>query len=298
MQTSLFTLALALACGCACATSPQEETVLKAPMPHQTYGGGAAVKVHRARLQGYFEGKQGNAAALAELKQQVQQCTRDLAASGRQLHPPTTWPDFMQLHREDTYSAANRSIRYTSDLSYGVNYGDCSLLAPITAKAELVSSKGVCKIDLSAKKARGDCDLGGHADAAPEKRAPAQPPAELLKRMAANPAFAAALPQINKAMGYVGVRGGQRTILGVRCNVWIQPVDDQGTKATLCYAIGGNFLPLRALDQDGFGGLLLESLTPQGFQLKAVEARLDTDVGNAVFTPYARGFAINAGAAP
>lgn len=298
MQTSLFALALALACGHACATSPQEETILKAPMPHQAYSGGTAVMVHRARLEGYFEGKQGNAAALAELKQLVQKCTRDLAASGRQLHPPTTWPDFMMLHREDTYSAANRTIRYTSDVSYGVNYGDCSLLAPIVSKAQLVSSKGVCKIDITSKTARGDCDLTGHADAAVAQRAPAQPPAELLKRLAANPAMAAALPQINKARGYVGVRGGERTILGVRCNVWVQPVDEQGTKATLCYATGGKFTPQQAMDQDGMGGLLLESLTPQGFQLKAVDARLDTEVGNAVFAPYAHGFAINAGGAP
>ncbi|MBV7536057.1 hypothetical protein KW842_09800 [Duganella sp. sic0402] len=279
-----------LYCGVACATTQQEQTVLKAPMPHQTYTGGAAVAVHRARLEGYFEGKNGNAALLAQLKQEVQQCTKSLADSGRTLHPPTAWPEYVMLHREETYTAANRSIRYTTELAYGVSKEDCSLLAPIVSKAVLASSKGVCKIDISNKTARGDCDSSGHADAAPERRAAAQPPAQVRQRMAAaNPALAALLPPASS---------GQRTILGVRCNVFQQAANQDGDVSTLCYAIGGAFLPLRAVDKDGFGGLLLESTTPHGYQLKAVEARLDTAVGSAVFMPYARGYAVNAGAAP
>lgn len=279
----------ALCCGVVHATTPQEQTVLKGPMPHQAYSGGAVVPVHRARLEGYFEGKDGNAAQLARLKQEVQQCMQSLADSGRTLHPPTAWPEYVMLHREETYTAVNRSIRYTTELTYGVSKQDCSLLAPIVSKAVLASSKGVCKIDISNKTARGDCDSSGHADAAPERRAAAQPSAEVRQRMAANPVLAALLPPASS---------GQRSILGVRCNVFQQTVNPQGDVSTLCYAVGGAFLPLRAVDKNGFGGLLLESTTPHAYQLKAVEARLDTEVGNAVFTPYARGYAVNAGAAP
>jgi hypothetical protein len=296
LMLRLFAL-LALASGSAAhATSPQEETMFKAPMPHQSYSGGAQVKVHRARLEGYFEGKNGNAAAIDDLKRQVRECVKAMANSPNPVRPPTVWPDYMQAHREDSYTAANRSIRYTSDVGYVVSNLDCSLMSQIESRAELVSSKGVCKIDLARKTARGDCDSNGHADAPLAKRAPAQPPPEVLKRLAANPAFAAAMPQMQKVVANRAVKGAQRTILGVRCNVWNQPVDDDGTVTTLCYAVGGSFLPPRAVDQDGFGGLLLESTTPHGYQLKAVAARLDTEVGNAVFAPYAgAGYTINGG---
>ena len=294
-QIRLVALALLAQHGAAYATSPQETAILKAPMAHQIYSGGTPVKVHRARLEGYFEGKTGNAAALADLKKQVGACTKSLAASGRALHPPTEWPDYMMVEREEQYVAANRSIRYTSGATYGVSGADCSLVSEVVSMATLASSKGVCKIDLAKKTARGDCDPSGHADAAPERRGPVQPSAEIMKMMASNPAIAAAMPQLKDLGAMNAVRGGQRTILGVRCNVWIQPVDSEGTKATLCYAVGGSFLAPRAVDPDGFGGLLLESTTPQGYQLKAIDARLDTEVGNAVFAPYARGgFAINA----
>jgi hypothetical protein len=272
------------------ATTEYETAVLKAVAPHTTYSGGAAVKVHRARLQGYFGGEEGNAKALAELKQGVQSCMKLLADSGVTLRPPSAWPDWVLSAREDRYTTANRMITYTSGTTHIVNYSDCSLLSKPYRMALLASSKGVCKIDLMRKTASGQCDAGGHADAAPTPRSTAKPPAEVMKQMAANPAFAASM---QKVAGLAPVRGAQRIVQGVRCNSWTQIFE--GKQTTLCYAIGGSFLPLRALDNDGFGGLLLESSTPKGFELKAVDAGLDTTVGNDVFAPYARGgFAVNA----
>jgi hypothetical protein len=282
------------------ATTQYETLVLKANPPHVVYGGGAAVKVHRARLEGYLEGKDGNAAALAALKNDVQACMKSLADSGVKLNPPNAWPEHVTVVREEQYATATRRITYTSGATHAVDMRDCSLLSKPYAKAMLASGRGVCQIDLVAKKAHGDCGPGGHADAPPVASAPAQPPAEMMKRLAANPAFAAAMAQMQKVAAMAPVRGAQRTVAGVRCNSWTQPLDDKGTQSTLCYAIGGSFLPLRSVDKDGFGGLLLESTTPAGFQLKAVDARLDTEVGGAVFAPYLRGgFAINAdGSAP
>lgn len=281
---------LTLHCGVAGATTEYETAVLKASPPHVTYSGGAAVKVHRARLQGYFGGEEGNATALAELKQGVQACMKSLADSGVTLRPPSAWPDWVLIAREDRYTTANRAITYTSGTTHIVNNSDCSLLSKPYFRALLASAKGVCKIDFVKRTASGQCDPGGHADAPPATRGAAQPPADWMKKMAGNPAFAASMQQV---AGLAPVRGASRTIHDVRCNSWTQTIE--GKPTTLCYAIGGSFLPLRAVDKDGFGGLLLESSTPKGFELKAVEARLDTTVGNDVFAPYARaGFAVNA----
>ncbi|HEX8604486.1 MAG TPA: hypothetical protein VF774_17695 [Pseudoduganella sp.] len=281
---------LALHWGQAHATTEYETAVLKAAAPHATYNGGAAVKVHRARLQGYFGGEEGNAKALAELKQGVQSCMKSLADSGTTLHPPSAWPDWVLIAREDRYTTANRMITYTSGTTHIVNNSDCSLLSKPYHRALLASAKGVCQIDLVRKTASGQCDAGGHADAPPTARGAAKPPADWMKGMAGNPALAASMKQV---AGLAPVRGEQRTVQGVRCNNWTQTI--AGKQTTLCYAIGGSFLPLRAVDNDGFGGLLLESSTPKGFELKAVDAGLDTTVGNDVFAPYARGgFAVNA----
>jgi hypothetical protein len=280
------------------ATSPQEQTIFSAPLPHQLHAGGPMVKVHRARLDGYLDFENGDAAALAELKERVQQCTRALAASGRALHPPTVWPDHMSSHRDDQYSAPNRNIRYTSGVSYVVNGNDCSLIAEIASSAMLSSSKGVCKIDLVRKTARGECDASGHADARPEPQVQ-DGMADVIRKMAANPAMAAAAAQLTAAVGTGAVRGGQRTVAGVRCTDWRQQIDPQGTIATLCYATGGSFVPFRAVNQEGLGGLLLANTTPHGLQLKAVDARLDTQVGNAVFAPYmAPGFTLERSGQP
>jgi hypothetical protein len=291
--TAAVASALALHGIAAHATTAYETSVLKANPAHVAYGGGAAVKVHRARLEGYFEGKEGNAAALTALKKDVQACMKSLADSGAKLNPPGAWPDHVTFVREEQYATATRKITYSSGATHAVDMRDCSLLAKPYAKALLVSSRGVCQIDLAAKKANGECGPGGHADA--PAATPVQPPADVLKRLAANPAFAAAMPQMRNAAAMAPVRGAQRMVAGVRCNSWTEGPDGAGAGSTSCYAIGGSFLPLRAVDKDGFGGLLLESTAPQGFQLKAVEARLDTEVGDAVFVPYMRGgFAINA----
>jgi hypothetical protein len=290
-------LCLALLCGaCAHATSPQEHTIFSAPMPHQVYAGGAAVKVHRVRLDGYLGSAQDDAAALAALRDQVQSCTKSLAGSGRPLHPPTEWPDHASSRREDNYAAANRTIRYSSVAGYVVNPGDCSLLSEVVSRAELVSRKGVCRIDLVKKTANGECDPSGHADApVPPHNAPPQD--QLAKRIAAsNPALAAAMKSV--AALSATRTGQQRNILGARCEVWIQPIGTNGDKDTQCFAVGGSFLPSQAINQEGQGGLLLDNDSTHGLMLKAVDVRMDTSVGNSVFTPYAAGgYAISASGA-
>jgi hypothetical protein len=290
-------LCISLLCGAgAQATSQQEQTIFSAPMPHQRFGGGAAVKVHRARLDGYLDGPQSDAAALADLRQQVQACTKALAGSGRTLHPPTTWPDHASARREDNYAAANRTIRYTSMAGYVVNLEDCSLASEIISRAELVSRKGVCKIDLVKKTAEGECDASGHADA-PVPPHNAGPQEQVAKRIAANnPALAAAMKSV---AAFSATRTGQqRNILGARCEVWTQPVGTSGDSATLCYAVGGSFLPSQAINQEGQGGLVLDNDTTHGLKLKAVDVRMDTSVGNGVFTPYtAGGYTISAAGA-
>lgn len=296
--TALAVSMLALFGTAAHATSPQEHTLTGAPSPHQLYAGGPMVKVHRARVDGYFDGERGNAAALADLKERVRQCNVSLSGGGRTLHPPTVWPDYMSSHREEKYSAPNRQIQYTSGVSYIVSNTDCSLVGEIVSTAMLSSSKGVCTIDLVNKTASGECDARGHADARPEPQNH-EPMPEVLKRMAANPAMAAAVAQMKRATGAGAVRGAQRTVAGVRCIDWAQQIDEQGTIATLCYATGGSFLPFRSVNKDGLGGLLLANSTPRGLQLRAVSARLDTEVGNAVFAPYmAAGFTIEKGGQP
>jgi hypothetical protein len=302
MKTSLTYCALLCAAllegGTAHATTQQEQTIFNAPMPHQLYSGGSAVKVHRARLDGYLDNAPGDAAALANLRQQVSSCTRALAASGRPLHPPTAWPDHAIAQREDVYAAANRTIRYISGAGYVVNPNDCSLMSEIVSRAELVSRKGVCKIDLVKKTARGDCDPSGHADAPiPPHNAPPQD--AMARRLAAtHPELAAAMQ--NVAALSASRTGQQRSILGARCEVWRQPIGGNGDSASLCYAVGGSFLPSQAVNQEGQGGLLLDNDTPHGMQLRAKDVRMDTEVGNAVFAPYAAGgFSVNApGAQP
>jgi hypothetical protein len=269
------------------ATSPQEETIFKAPAPHQLYKrGGQPVAVHRARMQGYLEGKQGNGAALAELTRQVQRCVADATRRGQPSNPPTSWPDYMLAERTDQYMAANRSIKYTSGVTYLVRYTDCSLIAEIVSTAQLVSSKGICEIDLVRKVARGSCDPGGHADALAEPRTVMPDRAELLKKLSANPAFAQSGGALRQALMMTPSKTGQqKTLLGIRCDVWSEPV----LKGTRCYAGGGSFAPARSADNPVWAGLLLETDIPGGMKSTAVDAALDSEVNSAVFAPYAAG---------
>ncbi|MBJ7311688.1 hypothetical protein ACFOLJ_01860 [Rugamonas sp. CCM 8940] len=256
------------------AASEAEEAMRKAPMPHQIYQrGGVPVAVHRARLDGQQNSPGGEAAALAGLRQLVQQCVASHPGAGASLHPPTQWPEHVLALREDHYMAANRSITYFNSVAHAVRPDDCALLARPVSRAVLVSSKGSCQIDLLRKTARGVCDAGGHADAAGEPRG-----------------AAAALS--GAAAGLGGVRTGQfKNVAGVRCEIWRQ----SAFEATLCFADGGAFAPARAAGNAGWAGLLLETDSQMGRKMSAVEAKLDSEVNSAVFTPYnGDGFSISA----
>ncbi|MRX11422.1 hypothetical protein GJ697_26715 [Pseudoduganella sp. FT25W] len=281
---------LLLAACAAGATTTQEEQLFKSPSPHQALSGGAMVRVHRARLDGYSDLGGGNAAAVAALKQEVQACVA--SHRGGQVKPPSAWPDYRSATRTDEYVAANRRIVYTSGVGYVVHPGDCSLISEVVASATLSSDQGSCQIDLNHKTARGNCDRGGHADA-PQPRPPGPGKDEVLRQMERNPALAAMAAQMKQMRQYDLVRTGeQRTIQGARCEVWRQPVPGSSNVGTFCYATGGAFVPYGVRD-GRLGGLLIDSATTGGLQLKAVEVKLDTQVSSAVFTPYlAAGFTL------
>jgi hypothetical protein len=274
----------------ASATTSQEEQLFKSQSPHQTAGSGAMVKVHRARLDGYSDLGGGNAAALAALKKEVQACV----ASHRpgQARPPTVWPDYRAATRHDEYVAANRRIIYTSGVGYVVHPDDCSLISEVVSSAMLSSDQGSCQIDINHKTASGNCDRNGHANA------PLPPPVtsskdEVLRQMERNPALAAMVAQMKQMRQYDMVRSGeQRTVQGARCDVWRQKLAGSNNTGTFCYATGGAFVPYGARE-GSLGGLLIDSATTGGWQLKAVDVKLDTQVSSAVFTPYlAAGYTI------
>jgi hypothetical protein len=286
------TIAIAIAAASvqAHAATPQEDELFKAPMPHEAYGRqGAQVPVHRARLHGYFNGKEGNAAQLARLKENVQACVADHQRTGQPVNPPNAWPDYMVAHRDDYYLAAQRSIHYSSGVTYLVRIGDCSLLAKPVHTARLESSEGICQIDLVNKIAKGRCGPDGHVGARPmPARAGAGGGAEALQRMANDPARAAAAAQFRQLAAYASSKTAQRKeVKGVTCDVWSLPAVAGG--GTACYATGGSFRPSVGAASRQFGGLLMNMDQPEAMKLDAIDAAMDTTVSAAVFTPYAGG---------
>jgi len=276
----------------ASATTPAEEKIFKAPMPHELLDSkGAAVKVHWARLDGYLEGKPDNETRLSQLKQQVQTCIDDHRRSGHPSKPPGAWPDHVLGLREDTYASANRSIHYSNSVTYAVNFNDCSLLEQISSRADLVSSKGACRMDLIHKTASGVCDANAHADAIvlPHRAPPdAAEIKAVMQKMAADPRMAAMAAAMQKVQASSNTRTGQKkTILGLECDVWNQDAATEG--GTMCFARGGSFMAARTGQNPADAGLLLEIQSQSGFKMKAVDAKLDTEVNARVFAPYLSG---------
>jgi hypothetical protein len=147
--------------GAGASATAQEDQLFKGQSPHQG-AGGAAVKVHRARLEGYSDLGGGNAAAMARLKADVQHCT---AANKGRVKPTTSWPQYRSAVRSDEYVAANRRIVYSSTLGYVVHPEDCSLIGAVVSSAELTSDKGICQIDMTTNRGGRLRSQGGHADA-------------------------------------------------------------------------------------------------------------------------------------
>ena len=256
------------------ATTGAEDSMKSAPLPHTVLpSSGARVKVHRVRLLGYLEGKPDNAAALASLKKDVSRCVANLGGNGVPTTPVRAWPDYLISLREDMYAAPNRTITYSFGIGYSLNLRDCSLAETVSSRAELVSMRGRCEIDLLAKTATGDCDARTHAEA------PAPPHM---------PAGAMNLKQL-KAMGLTpSGTGVTKVILGVSCEIHKQlpQLDDGGT---MCLGTGGTF----PVTLGPYAGLLMESRSRISYNMTAREAKLDDQVGAAIFTPWlAAGFHI------
>lgn len=268
------------------ATTPAEEMLLKAPMAHEKFlTRGDSVQVHYVRLQGHLEGNPSNAIRLEQLKETVRACLLHRETEGKEVRPPTTWPDFLQRSREDVYYATNRSIRYLTSVAYDVNQEDCSLYENITLSADLVSMAGSCDVDLKAKNAKGYCPADGHASAPVKRAGPTVMADEALKQMAADPRLAAAVANIRKALKESSTATGRkREILGFECEIWSQPAAPGG--GTACFTKAGSFVPSVAARNQGEAGILIELDTKFGFKMKAVSAKVDTTVSSLLFVPY------------
>ena len=283
----LFTVLLA---GTANARTAAEEKIFNAPMPHEIIANkGAPVKTHLVRLEGYLEGQPDNQTRLLQLKQDVQKCVAYHRESGVPIKPVEAWPDFLLSLRQDTYSSVNRSIRYSNGIAYGfINIDDCSLLEQPSSRAELVSSKGRCTMDLILKTARGVCDAHAHADAiVPPRRLSETERSASLQKAAADPKTAEMAASIQHILASIGGPTGERkTILGLECDVGYQTATGGGT---VCFARGGSFVTARTAGNPGEPGMLLEMESKYGYKMKAVTAKLDTEVNSSVFAPYLNG---------
>jgi hypothetical protein len=276
----------------AMATTDAERTRAQAPMPHQSAGlGGTMVKAHFTRLDGYVEGRPDNASQLTRLKAEVQRCVRIHQGSGRPTNPPRAWPDFVLSMRTDRYASANRTIAYHFGLVYGLRPDDCGLLETASAKATLSSAMGTCNIDLLAKTATGVCDAPAHGNAPPASPAPASSLTEVEEAIKKSPnnaglvALAAVMRQYPP-----GGTGQRKTVLGLECEVWKNPLDPTGTT---CLSTGGTFTASDSNGQKGQSTMNLETISVAGIKEHAVEAKLDAMVNSIVFAPYlAAGFTI------
>jgi hypothetical protein len=260
-----------------------ETALASSPLPHERLGAGPdSVKVHWVRLQGYFEGANGHAAMLDDLKAQVQSCVRAAQLAGGQARPPHVWPGYVNSTQRDTYDSANRTISYSTTLLYTVNASDCSLLENRKTVATLNSTKGICEIDLGSKTAHGLCDARAHADAPPMVRTGAPAPDGRISMSAAP--NRAALDALERAMKLApGKSGEHKTILGIECDVWKTPFDPNGTA---CLSRGGSFVAAHATSGLTGSSMELEITSTLGVNLRAVKAALDANVNANVFAPY------------
>jgi hypothetical protein len=277
------------------AATPLEDKIFHAAMPHEALGNsGTTIKVYRVHMDGYLQGQPDNQTRLSELKQQIQSCVDFNTRNGKPSNPPHTWPDFIIGMRSDTYVSANRVIEYAHGTNYMFGNADCSLMEMETSRAELVSAKGACHIDLLLKTARGVCDAAGHADApaSPRLAMPVTPANKArIDAMASDPRYASMFATLKQQQKSYGTPTGQKkTIAGVECEVWNQlSINDGGLGGTVCANRGGSFVPPTTGLTPGGAGVLLEVESGHGVKMKAVDARLDTQVSAKVFAPYMDG---------
>ncbi len=270
MINRLCTLALLVAAGDSGATTAAEEAMRNAPLPHTLLANTQArATVHRVSLLGYLDTKPDDAATLAMLKADVARCVANRGGKGGPVAAVKAWPEHVMSLREDIYAASNRTITYSHALFYTLDAATCGLSESVSSKAELVSQHGSCSVDLAAKTAVGDCDGSAHA------KAPVAPPM---------PAGGAQMKQL-AAMGLmVTATGVRKTVLGVSCEIHKLPrqLDADGTA---CLGSGGSFPVSVGPD----GGLLMERRSHVGYTMAAREAKLDDQIGAAIFTPWLAG---------
>jgi hypothetical protein len=266
----------------ALADTVQERTIASATSPHQAYHSGKPVTVHYARLDGYANLGDGNDALLTSLKQSVQDCARHNPSA----KPVTEWPVLMWPHRQEVYATANRRIEYEMGATFLVHPGDCTLISEVVSNATLRSAGRICMIDLVKKIAKGDCGRNGQADA-PIPPKPTQSLEQIMKRMAQNPAMAA---QVKIMESVTATRTGERRVIkGASCDVWRQKMGTLGSDSTYCMSSGGSFIPAQAFEVGGMGGLMLDNDNPRSWRMHATDVKIDTQVNDAVFTPYMAG---------
>ncbi len=270
------------------AATEAEDAMNKAAMPHESLGArGAMVMVHLVSLHGYLQGRPDDATRLTQLHAEVEDCVRRNSARGIPSKPPRAWPDHVISSRIDSYSARNRTIRYSSSLAYSVNPLDCSLMETKNHTAHLFSSQGTCDIDLREQTAHGACDAAGQANARPPQRVPLPTTAQInaVERNAAtNPAMAALLAAMRSHPP--SGAGERKTVAGLECDVWPNPFDPG---ARNCLSRGGSFAAADVTGNLGQSGMALEMTSVAGVNMLATQAKLDALVNSAVFTPYLAG---------
>jgi hypothetical protein len=276
-------LILALATPLAPAMTAVERQVDVANAPHVALGRTAKpVTVHYVHRKDEYANSPTLRAQLDVLKHAVAACVEANRRQGRPARPPAQFPSqFLRVHNFD-YSAPNRNIVYT--VSYGVQVAeDCSLLERERRSAVLSSTKGECRIDLVDKKAEGECDARGQADAAPRPRSPMRAQLDATgAALAADPRMAERMNvvrQLTAGAAAAGAPAERMTIAGHRCEI----VQATPAGAGACVSKEGSFIPAAGTE----GVVLMDIFGAE--KIKAVDVKFDMPVDPTIFTPYLSG---------
>jgi hypothetical protein len=276
-------LILTLAAPLAPAMTAVERQVDAASAPHLALGRTARpITVHYVHRKDEYANSPNFRTQRDILKHAVAVCVEGNRRLGRPAHPPAAFPDQVLRVHDFDYSAPNRNIVYT--VSYGVQMAeDCSLYEIEGRGAVLSSTKGVCRIDLVAKKAEGECDATGHANAAPRPRSPTRAQYDATTAaLAADPRLAERMNAVRQLTGLAPgapAAAERQTIAGHVCEV-IQPTPGG---AGACVSKEGSFIPAA-----GTEGVILMGIFGKE-KTKAVDVKFDMPVDPTIFTPYLSG---------
>ena len=150
-----------------------ERRVDTAPAPHLGLDASSKpVNVHYVHLKDDYRDSKVLDDLLKARKGISANCVAARQGAHLPVKPPTTFPDQVLRQTEFEYAAPNRSIRYTINYNFATAE-DCGLIEIESAGAMLESTKGICKIDLVRKTAKGACDAGGPCRCSPPSAADA-----------------------------------------------------------------------------------------------------------------------------